>query len=150
MYIREKHYLYGSLMALPGSPQRHPQQWIYPCISTLGKKLYYSSVINDTYLSQVASARRVGGTFMWAGQAMSMPQETSKKCIHNSPTAAVRETELRHAYMHTRKHTAKRSRTMRKGDGRTPCNSRWANFSSPTSARRKMSHLWQFPLPTCS
>lgn len=152
MCTRGERYLYGSLvlLALPGSPQRHPQQWMCLCIGTGGEKLCFSTVINGTYLTWVASAwrmrhLRVGRECLCLGRLpKTHPQLTYSSCQKKKGART-----WTHAHVRTCKSTAKGSGTVRKGNGRTPCNGRWASSGSPTSARRKTSHLWQLPCPTC-
>ena len=115
-----------------------------------GEKLCFSSVINGTYLSWVASTWRMrapscglGKQYLCLRRLPKMhPQLTYSSCQKKRAQTWI------HVHAHTCKHAAKGSGTMRKGYGRTPCNGRWASSGSPTSARRKTSHLWQFPRPT--
>lgn len=115
------------------------------------EKLCFSSVINGALLRQV-SPHREWGSSLWARQAISVPWATSENAstTHRQQLPEKGSSDMNtYTHVHTRacKHTAKGSEAMRKGDGRTPCNSRRANSGSLTSASRKTSHLWQLLRP---
>lgn len=111
------------------------------------EKLGFSSVIIGTFLSWGASTWRmrlllVGWEYLCLGRLPKMhPQLTYSSCQRKWSSD-----------MNTRacvEPMANGSRTMRKGDSRTPGGGTWACSSSLTSARREAAHLWQSPCPPC-
>lgn len=109
------------------------------------EKLGCSSVVVGTFLGWGASTWSmrlllVGWEYLCLGRLpKTHPQLTYSSCQRKWGSD-----------MNTRvKHTAKRSRTTRKGDSRIPGGGTWASSSSLTSARREASHLWPTPRPPC-
>lgn len=111
------------------------------------EKLGFSSVVIGTFLSWGASTWRMRLLLVgWEYPCLGRLPETHPQLTYSSCQ------KKWSSDMNTRacvKHTAKGSRSMRKGDSRTPGGGSWASSGSLTSARRKASHLWPPPRPPC-